>query len=81
MTSFKEINQVSATERAAWKWIRTYLRTNVAKGDTISIFNAVIRDMQKFLQGCGEIDDLEGLYQSIASEKVNDINSRFYLYG
>ena len=50
------------------------------KTDSESLFNAAWRVILNFEKG-SEIDDLQGLYDTIVSEKVNDPKSKFYIYG
>jgi hypothetical protein len=80
-TSYKEIANLYPNARWAWRAVRVLLRKQVAKGDSARLFNACIKDMQRFLADSGQIDDLEGLYSSIASEKVNNPRSSFFIYG
>ena len=48
--------------------------------DSNRLFNAVWRTIKWFNQN-SEIDDLQGLYETIVSERVNDPDSPFYIYG
>ena len=48
--------------------------------DSNRLFNAVWRAIKEFNQN-SEIDDLQGLYDIIAPEKVNNSKSVFYIYG
>jgi hypothetical protein len=57
---------------------RELRKANISDSD--SLFNAVWRKITWFNRE-SEIDDIDGLYDSIVSEKVNDSNSRFYIYG
>ena len=50
------------------------------KTDSESLFNAAWRVILNF-EKCSQIDDLQGLYDTIVSEKVNDPKSKFYIYG
>ena len=50
------------------------------KQDGESLFNAAWRVILNFEKG-SEIDDLQGLYDTIVSEKVNDPKSKFFIYG
>jgi len=48
--------------------------------DCDRLFNAVWRDILQFNRDC-DVDDIEALYEQIASSKVNNPKSSFYLYG
>lgn len=48
--------------------------------DSNRLFNAAWRSIKMFNQN-SEIDDLQGLYDTIVSEKVNNSKSPFYIYG
>ena len=50
------------------------------KRDSESLFNAAWRKVLCFNRH-SEIDDLQGLYDCIVSELVNNPKSRFYIYG
>ena len=50
------------------------------KQDSESLFNAAWRKILYFNRH-SEIDDLQGLYDSIVSEMVNNPKSKFYIYG
>ena len=50
------------------------------KKDSESLFNAAWSDILYFSRN-SEIDDLQGLYDSIVSEKVNNPRSKFFIYG
>ena len=53
---------------------------NRNRTDRQNLFNAVWRKILAFNRAA-EIDDLPGLYDTIASELVNNSRSRFYIYG
>ena len=48
--------------------------------DSPALFNDVWQELLWF-DSQSEIDDLPALYDSIVSNKVNDSNSKFYIYG
>ena len=48
--------------------------------DTNRLFNAVWRKIKRFNQH-SEIDDLQGLYDTMVSGLVNNSKSTFYMYG
>lgn len=81
ITSFKEIEAVSTSPRAAWEKVRKLLREGPAKSDSQRLFNAAIKEMQWHLNNTGSIDSVEYLYESIVSEFVNNPRSKFYIYG
>ena len=59
---------------------RRVLRNTVGKDDSSDLFNYAWRKIRWFA-GHSEIDDLDGLYETIVSEAVNNPRSRFYIYG
>lgn len=61
------------------KQVKSELR-RANKQDSESLFNSVWNRI-KWFNAKSEIDDLQGLYNSIASEKVNNTRSKFYIYG
>ena len=59
--------------------IQKQLRLNNSQ-DSNRLFNATWRTIREF-NANSEIDDLQGLYDSIVSQKVNNPDSPFYIYG
>ena len=59
--------------------VQSKLRLNNSQ-DSNRLFNAVWRKIKWFNEN-SEIDDLQGLYDTIVSEKVNNPKSPFYMYG
>ena len=59
--------------------IQKQLRLNNSQ-DSNRLFNATWRTIREFNTN-SEIDDLQGLYDSIVSQKVNNPDSPFYIYG
>ena len=80
--SFKEyLAECNGNNRKAWAKMREDLRDGAAKNDRRELFAAVMKRMSWFLNQTGSIDDCQGLYAEIASQKVNNYRSKFYLYG
>ena len=48
--------------------------------DSDALFNAVWREVRSFARH-SDIADLDGLYDTIVSNKVNNPRSRFYMFG
>jgi len=59
--------------------VQSKLRLNNSQ-DSNRLFNAAWRKIKWFNEN-SEIDDLQGLYDTIVSEKVNNSKSPFYIYG
>ena len=59
--------------------VQSKLRLNNSQ-DSNRLFNAAWRKIKWFNEN-SEIDDLQGLYDTIVSEKVNNPKSPFYIYG
>lgn len=66
-----------------WRAIRACARKRV--GGSERLFNACWRQYRAYVNGATadpqNIDDVTGWINSIASEKVNDSRSTFYIYG
>lgn len=75
----KVLLNINKANRSDLLKIKKQLRQD-NKEDSLRLFNAAWRSILEFSRG-SEIDDLQGLYNQIVSEKINNPKSSFYIYG
>jgi hypothetical protein len=70
---------INTADKSELLKIKKHLRKR-NKTDYMRLFNAVWRDILAFKRA-SQIDDLQGLYDQLVSEKVNNSRSSFWIYG